>query len=145
MSPTERTPIVTLAATLAAVALFASCSRYDPTQDIQAFLDEHLAQAQAEDVEGFLDTYHRDSPERAEAVLLVERLWNDFDLEYATENLSLLDSTSDAARIQVDIITRKVSGGEFKNNRTTQILTLRMDDGQWKFFSGEIVATVFLE
>ncbi len=118
--------------------------RGDPLRDFRAFLEEHLACAQAEDIEGFLDTYHAESPDRDEAATLFEPVWENYDLKYGYENLSLLSISDVTAEIQVDIVTTRLSGKTFADNRTRQILKLTKDGERWKFYSGEIVDTEFL-
>jgi hypothetical protein len=82
-----------------------------------------------------METIHPESPEYSNTERLVQEIFDRFDLSYNIEQLEVLESNNDKARVKFIQLTTKVAGAEFANNRMTGVHTIIKDGDSWKIYS----------
>lgn len=63
--------------------------------------------------------------------MMVE-LFRDYDLKLDIESVRILKISENKADVEVQQVTSKVSGEEFRDNRTKIVHQLKKVDGAWK-------------
>ncbi len=111
-------------------------------EDRQAALltvEWNLYYAEAEDMAGYMDTLHEESPGRGTTRELMQTAFDDYNLSYEIVESEIVSISDDSARVRVVQITRKKSGNlPFRDNRLTAVHTLRRGaDGSWKIYSSD--------
>ena len=106
----------------------------------------NLYYAQAEDLAGYMRTFHDDSPGRAKTLSAMQLAFNEFNLSYSLVDYQILSITQDTIDIRVIQDTRKISGDlPFNDNRLTTVHTLKKTaDGKWKIYSSDFEDVQFL-
>ncbi len=111
---------------------------------VLAAVRANMAALEDEDLDGYLATIHEDAPGFGSTRKIVAQLFEDYDLAYELEKLELVEDEGDEApapgeaKVSFVQVTRKIKGGEFRDNRVTGVHTLKTSDGAWKLLATEV-------
>jgi tetratricopeptide (TPR) repeat protein len=106
----------------------------DPTQVIY----ENIRAANAEDLDAYMATIYPRTLVMAATESTLKDLNKQYDLQYRLSGLKILEQDKKETRVAFTLITRKIRGPEFQNNRVTGVFILRMHEGRWKIYDQEI-------
>ena len=123
--------------------LLINCSerKYTTVEDVIYSNAEYLNN---EDLSGVMSTIDPESELYSSTEILVEKLFERFDLKFIVENIEVIEQTDEYAKVSFTQLTMKVSGPQFKNNRIKGYHTLRKSDGSWLISNTEILETNFI-
>ena len=105
---------------------------------IKQLLYENIEAAEQEDIETYMTTIDKNSPSREQNRMLMEWIFDSYDLNYVIEEYEIVSIADDTARVKIIQTTTKVAGADFKDNRLTGVHILKKTEDQWKFFEIEI-------
>lgn len=129
---------------LLSIIFFVSCSSKKSYDTPEALVNANVDFMNQEDFDGVMSTIHPQSPSYEMTEKLVKKIFLVYDLNYKIEKLKVLEKNDNEAKVEFVQITTKLKGPDFKNNKTTGVHTLKMDDGSWKIFSTEVQDLEFL-
>jgi hypothetical protein len=114
-------------------------------QDPRGVIVTNMNTANAEDLDGYMETIHSKASGRLLTRTAMQGLFNEYDLRYDVYGLQILEQTEDEARVAFTLVTRKIRGPEFANNKIVGVMILRLDDGAWKIFNQEVTSVTYLD
>jgi hypothetical protein len=134
---------IILAFLIVLLGLLITCSerKYSTVEDVIYANAEYYTK---EDLSGVMMTVHPESAQYSSTELIVEQLFERFDLEFIVEEIEIIEQSDEEAKVRFTQLTMKVSGPEFKNNRIKGNHTLRKSDGSWLIFDTKILETDFI-
>jgi len=97
------------------------------------------------DAPGALAMMHPDAPDLARIRATTEQITAVADLLYILRDLQLESADENEAKVRFTMVTQKVSGPEFRNNRVEGIRTLKKHHGEWKNYSTQVSKVEFLD
>jgi hypothetical protein len=98
----------------------------------------NIKYTQAEDLKGLVSTIDTSNPTTQTAILTLRHAFALYDLKYEINDVQVLSSDGDTAEVRTTATVRKVSGPDFKDNKTTQVNTLRKMSGSWVVSKGKV-------
>lgn len=125
-----------------------SSSEEEIKEAVKKVLYDNIEYAENEDIEGYMSTILKEGNEElynnTEAQMV--SAFEVFDLDYEIEKVEFEDVTEDKVVVRVVQTTKKVSGGEFKDNRIEAKHTLvKTEDGTYKFIGSELTNIEYLD
>ena len=72
-------------------------------------------------------------------------MYASYDLDTRVSGVELLKTSGDEARVSFVLVTRKVRGPAFRDNRIEGVFILRKEGGAWKLYDQEIDEIEYLE
>jgi hypothetical protein len=109
----------------------------DHRSAIVAAIQENIAAHNAEDADRYMATIHSDAPGRMATRLMLQQSYKTYDLSSKVYNLKLLALSEEEARVSFTLVTEKISGPAFRDNRVDGVMILRPDKGAWKLYGQE--------
>jgi hypothetical protein len=92
-----------------------------------------------------METIHPKAGGRLFTRTAMQDLFEKYDLRYDVYNLKILEQTEEETRVSFTLITRKVRGPAFRNNRVDGVMVLRLDKGLWKIYDQEVNNVTYLD
>ena len=131
---------------LAAAFLFAGCLQKegadsekispDERQAIISVLQANIKAAENENLNGFMQTIHPDSPAFESTRSFMKKAFAEYDFNYEIVEANVLEVSGDVARVSYIQITRKKSGPDaISDNQVRGEHILKKADGRWKIYS----------
>jgi len=102
--------------------------------DYKAVVYENIRASNAEDVDAYMATIHPDSPAYASTREMLATIFQNYDLKYSVSGLNVLEETSREVRLSFVLITQKIRGPDFRDNKITGVMVLRKDGDKWKIY-----------
>lgn len=139
-------PLIRLLLVLFAVSFLASCSK-SPAEDkeLSEVINRNIEMLQKEDVEGYMKTIDPKSSVYEGTKEILPRLFADFDISYEIKEIAVLEKTDSSASVQVSQVTKKIKGGDFRDNEGVMIHTLVKRNGEWKISDSQIKDIKYLD
>ncbi len=110
-----------------------------PTSDeLFQVLYANARAANGEDLATYMTQIHPKSPGRAQTEEGLRQVFANYDLDFRFSNLELQSLTDKEAKIHFVLTTKKISGGEFRDNSVTGVMILRLDEGVWKIYNQQV-------
>jgi len=110
-----------------------------PTSDeLFRVLYANARAANGEDLATYMTQIHPKSPARAQMEESLKQVFAAYDLDFRFSNLELQSLKKNEAKIHFVLTTKKISGGEFRDNSVTGVMILRPDEGVWKIYNQEV-------
>lgn len=96
-----------------------------------------------EDLEGYMETIHSDSPVYESTEEMITELFN-YSLTIELSDVEVIEKSEE--EVVVNYIQRTVDeeDSDFENNETLGEHTLRLDGGDWKIYQSEVLAVELL-
>ncbi|MBW4682250.1 MAG: hypothetical protein KME19_19340 [Microcoleus vaginatus WJT46-NPBG5] len=107
-------------------------------EKIRALLDLQIKALNEENVEVYMSTISKTSPQYSLTVDLLNYLFKEYDVKYELNGLEFVSVSAAEAKVKVTQTTTKIQGPEFKDNKAVIIHILRKDNGEWKFYLTEM-------
>ena len=100
---------------------------------INAAVQANFDYTNKEDLDNLLTTIDETSPAYAQTKQLYAQVFQVYDLESAIESSKIIDYTGDEASVYLVQTSKKLSGPELADTRSTTVTTLKKSaDGKWK-------------
>lgn len=116
--------------------LIFSVSCKSQKENAQAAIDEliktNAALFQKEDLDGYIATLDPTSPELENTKAMMMNMFSGYDLKLDIESVKILKIAEEKADVEVVQTTKKVTGGDFRDNRVKIVHHLKKIDGAWK-------------
>jgi hypothetical protein len=110
-----------------------------PTSDeLFQVLYANARAANSEDLATYMIQIHPRSPGRAQTEEGLMQVFANYDLDFRFSGLELQSLTDKEAKIHFVLTTKKISGGEFRDNSVTGVMILRPDEGVWKIYNQQV-------
>jgi len=137
---------ILLLITIIAGIFISGCAQITETDsEIISVLYENLKAAENEDLESYMATIHEQSPFYAQTEQTMQLIFTKYDLKYELKELKVIEKSDQEAKVKFIQIAKKVSGPEFRNNKTTGIHILKKSDGKWKIYGAQIKNIDYLD
>ena len=130
--------------TMLTLALVGCIGNSSENREIIATIEHNRAAAQNEDVKTFMDTLDPESPLYAASRQIMHNLVQQYDLNYEILTVKVVKKTNTEAKVRVTMVTKKVSGPEFRDNRMIAVNDLVKRNGKWKISSTTIEQITYL-
>ena len=114
---------------------FASNKPSPTPTDYSAIIYENIRASNAEDKQAYMSTLHPDSPAYKPTEEMLDTIFQNYDLSYQVSNLSIIEESKQEVKLTYILVTRKIRGGDFRDNQVDGIITLRKDGDIWKIFN----------
>lgn len=129
------------------LSMLLSC---DSSEDrlIKDVLISHTRAIEEEDLNGSLEFIHADSLLRSrEHTLLTLQVFMFANVSYEIESLTILNRNESEATVRMVCVTEgeMENGDTFRNNRTTQELTLKKNGRDWFIWDSKIIEIEYLD
>ncbi|MBE0538085.1 MAG: hypothetical protein IH620_00105 [Ignavibacterium sp.] len=118
--------------------LFASCSGKEKYEMPEFVIEANAKYMNEENLEKVMGTIYKDSPAYQTSEMLIEKLFEVYDLNYKIINIKVLEDNGSEAKVEFTQVTTKIKGPEFKNNRSTGIHLLKKEGDSWKIYSTQM-------
>jgi hypothetical protein len=135
-------PILGKYALIMVLVALAGCNKSDP---VLAVVRAQIDAGQREDFAAFIATFDPEGPAFEQTKEMFPKLFQTYDLRYTLKDLALESMSGGEARVRFDLVTEKVSGPAFRDNRVAGVLTLRKRIGEWKIFNTQITTLEYLD
>jgi len=117
----------------------------DTREAVLGVIVENIAAHNAEDIDRYMDTIHRMSPARLTTRAMLETSYRDYDLSSQIYGLKIIEMDKREAKVSFVLITKKIRGGAFNNNRVEGTMVLRKQGKAWKLYSQEVDEVTYLD
>jgi hypothetical protein len=117
----------------------------DPPWVITDVVYEQLAAYDAEDIDRYMATMHRDTPDLAQIRATLTDLLAKYDLSTRLYDVEVVEVTRREARVRFTLETRRVRGPAFRDNRVQGEFILRKEGDAWKMYDQEVDSVEYLE
>jgi ketosteroid isomerase-like protein len=122
----------------------AAAAAVDAEGEVTAVIYENLAAHNAEDIERYMATVHSKFPGRAETRDTLERMYATYDLKATVKGVEVIAMSKNEAKVSFVLITKKVRGPAFRDNRITGTFILRKEGDEWKLVNQGIDTIEYL-
>ena len=106
---------------------------------------ENIAAHNAEDIDRYMDTIHRLSPARLTTRAMLETSYRDYDLSSQIYGLRIIEMDEREAKVSFVLITKKIRGGQFADNKVEGTMILRKQGKEWKLYGQEVDKITYLD
>jgi hypothetical protein len=123
---------------VAGIVLFASCSIKEKYNMPEFVIEANAKYMNEENFDKVMNTIYKDGPSYQTSEMLIKKLFEVYDLNYKIVNMKVIEENNSEAKVEFAQITTKISGPEFKDNRSTGIHLLKKEGDSWKIYSTQI-------
>ena len=142
-----RNIFLAVAAVVFAVAGFTGCG-HDSTgteEELKSVILKHMETTQNEDIEGALKDLDLPQEKLDRNRQVMKEMFEMYDLEYTMVGFKVLKCEGDSAVVEVVMDTKKVSGPEFKDNRSKLVYGMKKESGRWRIIGSKMIEANYLE
>ena len=104
--------------------------------ELERTVRRNVEASEKKDIENVLKDV--DPPLREATGKMLKALFDKYDLSFKIESCRVLSLTADTAQVEVVMVTRKLKGPAFRDNRSTALHTLKKRSDGWKLAGQEI-------
>lgn len=106
---------------------------------IEELIKTNAASFEKEQLDAYIATLDSKSPEIENTKAMMIELFKNYDLKLDIESVKILKIAEGEADVEVVQVTRKLTGGDFRDNRIKIIHHLKKTDGKWKITNSTTV------
>jgi hypothetical protein len=106
--------------------------------DYAAVIYENIRAANAEDLAAYMATIHPNSPAYATTQELLKKSFETYDLSYAVSGVAVVEENSQEVSLSFILVTRKIRGPSFRDNKISGVMILHKDGEVWKIYDQKI-------
>lgn len=106
---------------------------------------DNLSAYNAQNIDAYMATIHPSAPGRSETRQSLDQLVGTYELHASLERADLLSISSREAEVGFTLVTRKISGPDFRDNRIDGVMILRRSDGEWKLYDQRVDNVTYLD
>ena len=118
-------------------------------ENAQAAIDEliktNASFFQKEDVDGYIATLDPESPEIADTKVMMAELFKNYDLKLDIESVKILKIAEENADVEVVQVTKKLAGGDFRDNRVKIMHHIKKVNGAWKISASTTIRIEYFD
>lgn len=103
--------------------------------ELETLVMENLKATEAEDMNTMLETIHTQSPSYAQTEKLSAHLFENYDVKYELQQFQFVGIDGEYAIARYKFSTKRVAGGDFKDNTLDTFHVFRKENGKWKIWS----------
>jgi hypothetical protein len=92
-----------------------------------------------------MSTIHPNSPGYQLTADQIPDAFAAYDLSVEVYGLDIIEQTSSEVQVAFTMVTRKIRGPAFRDNRVQGIFLLRPDDGIWKIYDQKVESVEYLD
>ena len=137
--------ILTVSAVLMFTVLSCASSKEKEKGAIEELIKSNAALFEKEDLEGYIATLDPESPEIADTKTMMAELFSKYNLKIKIESIRVLKVNEDKADVEVEQVTEKVTGGDFRNNRVKIVHHLKKINGAWKIGGSDTIRIEYFD
>jgi hypothetical protein len=116
-------------ASILATAALAGAQSQDAA--IKSMFVRQIAALTKGDIAGYMSTIDPSIPQFAQTRTSMTTIFSKFKLKAKLESIKVLSITGNSAKVSMTVLTTKVTGPEFRNNRVTTTNTVTKKNGKW--------------
>ncbi len=121
---------------LVCLGLTVGCSEdKNVAAELETLVMENLKATEAEDMNTMLETIHTQSPSYAQTEKLSAHLFENYDVKYELQQFQFVGIDGEYAIARYKFSTKRVAGGDFKDNTLDTFHVFRKENGKWKIWS----------
>jgi hypothetical protein len=117
----------------------------DTKEAVLGVIVENIAAHNAEDIDRYMETIHRFSPARLTTRAMLETSYRNYDLSSRIYELKIIEMDKREAKVSFVLITKKIRGGAFNDNRIEGTMVLRKQGKEWKLYTQEVDEVTYLD
>ena len=107
--------------------------------ELEAVVMENLKATEAEDMDTMLETLHTQSPSYAQTEKLSTLMFENYDVKQEQLQFQYVGMDGEYAVARLKFSTKKVAGGDFKDNILDTFHVFRKENGKWKIWSQAVL------
>lgn len=112
--------------------------------NIKRVVEQNVQYSKTEDLNGTLSLVEASGPLLANTSAVLKQVFAIYDLEYLLNHVDVKEVKTDTAVVITNVTVKKMTGPEFKDNRSITTTTLHKINGSWKIGVASAVKTDFL-
>lgn len=142
----EKLKLIVIAAMLLTVVMasMVQASEGDVKADLRSVVTAVLSAKEAEDISGYIDQIHPNSPLYSTAQQRISNLMDRYDLKYELSNFSYIEESGEFQLARASQSIRKVSGPQFRDRVLDGIWIFRKSGEKWKLWLQVTLKKAFL-
>lgn len=120
----------------------------EPTPSSDIFFEviyDNIRATNAEDIDWYMSTIHPDSPGYQTTEDQLPNAFATYDLYVEVYGLEIIKQTRTEVQVAFTMVTSKIRGPAFRNNRVQGIFLMRPDDGIWKIYDQKVESVEYLD
>ena len=127
------------------IGLTVGCSEDKNVEaELKTLMMENIKATEAEDKSAMLATIHTESPNYAQTEILTTQMFGTYKLKYELLQFQYVGMEGEYAIARYKFSTKKVAGGEFKDNIVDSLHIFRQENGSWKIWSMAILEIEYI-
>jgi hypothetical protein len=112
---------------------------------IKSMFDRQISTLTKGDVEGYMSTIDPSIPQYGQTKKTMAFLFSKFKLKTKLESFKVLSISGSTAKVSMVVLTTKVSGPEFRNNRVSSVNTVMKKNGKWVTSATKVTKFEYLD
>ena len=113
---------------------------------IRTCIENNIKAMQDEDIDAFWAVRKPETAqEKEELTAFLKMAFENYDFSFKIESYKLIKSNDENAHVVVVVVTKKIRGSEFKDNRSKSQYFLKKFDGCWYIVKAETLSVEYLE
>lgn len=111
---------------------------------LKSVVQKSFKMANAEDLEGYMDLMHPNSPSYQRTRRVTQQLMDRYDLNYELISFEYVGTNGKYQLARVEQKTTNKSDAAFRDNNTVNLWAFRKDDQKWKSWNTMLLEREFL-
>ena len=126
--------------------LLIGCEADSPEKEVIGVLEKNLEALNNEDVDAYMSTISEESPAYDQTKELIGKIFEVYDLENKlVGKMKVIEIKEDTAKVEMTTTSKKISGPEYKDNKSTYVNLLKKYDDGWKIINTDLIETKYLD
>ncbi|MBN1304510.1 MAG: tetratricopeptide repeat protein [Anaerolineales bacterium] len=114
-------------------------------QIIYNVIQTNLNAANTENINLYMSTIHSKSPVYNDTLSTLQEAFQLYDLRYTLVKADIIEQSQNEVRVSYVLLTQKLRGPDFRNNKVSGVMILRPDDGVWKIYNQTVDDVDYLD
>jgi hypothetical protein len=123
--------------------LVAGCSK-NVDAELKAVFQTQLDAMNKEDMDAYMASIDPEAGVYASTKATMPLILQTYDVKATMDSFEVVSKTEDSAQVRTVIVTKKVSGPDFKDNKVTALHTLKLKNGKWLLTETKVEKIDFL-
>jgi hypothetical protein len=112
---------------------------------ITAPIIANINASNAEDIRAYMATIHSQSPLYDQTESLLSPMFANYDLSFEVRNLEVIEQSASEAKVSFVLVTRKINGPAFNDNKVNGVMVMRPENGVWKIYNQQVDSVEYLK
>lgn len=119
-------------------------SKLPSDKELTQVLKDSATSFEEQDIEKYMSLIHTESTNYDTTKEFLEQLFPTYKFDIELKDMKVVKKNKEEAHISYTQITKKIEGGEFKNNQIKGIQILKPENGKWKLYDQKVESNSFL-